>query len=307
MSNFDYSPPSSAIIRARQDDPDALRLLLAQRRYYRRAKRWLNLRLFGMAVIGLAAPVISVANADLAVYAGAVAGLWLFLGRTLLVFLQSLTTAKAAAVQESFDFYVYGMPTGIERSELPSLEQIAKKAGPDEMLDESARTERLYEWYPIDDANSGVVTVAIAQRANASYADHLLKTTAVVWAVVTSIWLLALVGLSIAVKLSLLTFLAGVVLPILPAFLDILQYVIGIWRASLDRRDLAETIQKKLTGSGESIDSSDLSVWQERLYGLRRSTPEVPDFIYKIQRKANERAMHSAAQQLGKKAKDSGQ
>lgn len=303
----DYSPPTSATMRVRQDEPDALRLLVAQRRYYRRAKRWLGLRLFGMAAIGLAAPVISVTKPDLAVWAGAVAGLWLFLGRTLLVFLQTQTTAKAAAVQEQFDFLVYGMSSNIERSELPSLEQISKVAGPDEELTGAARKEKLFEWYPIDDADSGIVTVAIAQRANASYADHLLKTTSIAWAAVTCAWLIALVGISIVAELPLLTFLAGVFLPILPAFLDIVQYVLGIWRASLDRGDLADTIQKRLSGDGDPIDPSDLSIWQERLYGLRRSTPEVPDFIYKIQRKVNERAMHSAARQLGKKAKESGQ
>ena len=45
---------------AKQDERDALRLLIAQRRLYRRAKRWLGLRWFGMLVIGLAAPVVAV-------------------------------------------------------------------------------------------------------------------------------------------------------------------------------------------------------------------------------------------------------
>jgi hypothetical protein len=106
----DYKPPSSASMLLRQDSKDALRLLITQRRLYRSAKRWLGLRWFGMLVIGLAAPVVSVTNPDLAVWAGAVAGLWIFLGRTVLVFVQSAITAKAAATQEQFDFYVYEMP-----------------------------------------------------------------------------------------------------------------------------------------------------------------------------------------------------
>jgi len=96
----DYTPPSSAEMRKRQDEDEALRLLIAQRRLYRRAKRWLGLRWFGMVVIGLGAPVVSVTEPDLAVVAGAVAGLWIFLGRTALIFAQTATGAKAAAIQE---------------------------------------------------------------------------------------------------------------------------------------------------------------------------------------------------------------
>lgn len=98
----------------------------------------------------------------------------------------------------------------------------------------------------------------------------------------------------------------GVFLPILPAFLDIAQYVFGIRRAARDRKDLAGSIQERLEGTGETIDGQDLVVWQERLYALRRSTLEVPDFVYKIRREANELAMHSVARQLGDRAKRSG-
>jgi len=304
---LDYTPPSSASMLLRQDEHDALRLLIAQRRLYRRAKRWLGLRWFGMLVIGLAAPVVSVMNPDLAVWAGAVAGLWIFLGRTVLVFLQSAITAKAAATQEQFDLYVYGMPESIDRSTLPSLEEIAKIAGADDRLEAVALKEKLLAWYPIKKTDSGIVSVAISQRANASYADRLLRTTAITWGVATAIWCVVLVAASFVAELSLLQFLAGVLLPLLPAFLDIVQYVVGIWRAARDRGDLARSIEQRLRGNEDGIEPNDLLVWQERLYGLRTSTPEVPEFIYKFQRNANEKAMHSAAGQLGAKAKKAGQ
>lgn len=303
----DYTPPSSAEMRKRQDEDEALRLLIAQRRLYRRAKRWLGLRWFGMLVIGLGAPVMSVIEPDLAVVAGAMAGLWIFLGRTAFVFAQTATGAKAAAIQEQFDFFVYGIPGSIDRSALPSLEEIAKIAGPDTELRNAAQREQLFAWYPIKDSDSGSVTVAISQRANSSYADRLLRATAIVWTIMTVLWLVGLSVASVLAELSLLQFIAGVFLPILPAFLDIVKYVVGIRRAARDRKDLADSIQERLEGTGDAIDGQDLVVWQERLYALRRSTPEVPDFVYKIQRKANELAMHSAARQLGDKAKRSGQ
>lgn len=303
----EYMPPSSSEMKAKQDELDSLRLLIAQRRLYRKAKRWLGLRCFGMIVIGLAAPVVSVMNPELAVWSGAVAGLWLFLGRTIVVLIQASTTAKAAATQEQFDFLVFGMPQSIERSTLPSLESIAMVAGPEEQLDAVARKEDLFGWYPMSDSDSGVVSVAISQRANASYADRLLRTTAIAWGVATAVWAIGLIIASVLVKMALLTFFAGVLLPLLPAFLDIVQYVISIWRAARDRGDLARSIQERLQGIGDPVEPGDLLVWQEQLHGLRLATPEVPDFIYKIKRRANERAMHSAARQLSDKAKETGQ
>lgn len=292
---------------ARQDEDDALRLLVAQRRLYSRAKRWSGLRWFGMLVIGLAAPVVSVIWPTLAVVSGAVAGLWLFLGRTLLVVAQSATTAKAAALQEQFDFYVFGMPQSIERSTLPSIEEISAVAGPDADIRTVAADEKLLGWYPIDVDDVPTVSVAISQRANAAYADRLLRTTAIVWAVATCTWVVVLVGASVLFELSLLTFLVGVVLPVLPAFLDVVQYVLSVWRAAHDRQDLARSIEIQLKQTEESIDGGDLLVWQSRLYDLRRLAPQVPDLIYRVKRAANERTMRSAALLLGRQRRSRGQ
>src|SRR4051794_18098634 len=95
-----YVPPASSSIQTRQNDAEALRLLIAQRLLYRKAKRWLALQWIGMAGIGIAAPVLAVIWPSLAVAAGAIAGLWLFLGRTALAAAQTSTTARAASVQE---------------------------------------------------------------------------------------------------------------------------------------------------------------------------------------------------------------
>lgn len=304
-SSPDYSPPTSATISSRQNDTDALRLLIAQRRLYRQAKRWLALRWIGMVVIGIGAPVVAVLWPSMAVASGAVAGLWLFLGRTVLVLLQGSLTAKAASVQEQFDFYVFQMPDNANRSTLPSLEDIAKVAGPDDQIRAVAEKEKLTDWYPIEARDDGAVSVAVSQRANASYTDGLLRTTAIVWAVATVVWVVILIVVSLVLGLSLSAFILGVALPVLPAFLDVVQYVAGVWRSASARRDLAQVIEKHITGADGPVEAQDLLVWQERLFDLRRSAPEVPDLLYKIRRKVNERAMHSAARQLGEHAKGS--
>lgn len=297
----DYQPPSTTQIKSLQNEPDALRLLIAQRRLYRRAKRWLGVRWIGMVIIGIGAPVISVIQPDLAVAASGVAGAWLFLGRTWLLARQTAVTGQAAAVQEQFDTYVFGMPELASRTELPSLEQIAEISGPDEELAAVATREKLTDWYPIE-GDDQTVAVAIAQRANASYTDSLLKTTALTSSITVAVWMIAMTGISVLVDLTLAEFLLGVVFPVLPAFLDVVLHVTGVRHSAAEKEELARTIEDHIVGSSEVVHPQDLLVWQTQLFGLRRSAPEVPDFIYKVRRAKNERSMESAARQLSKKA-----
>lgn len=296
-----YSPPTAQAMLTRQDDMFALRLLLAQRKLYGVAKCWVAVRWFGMLVIGLAAPLLSVLNPNLAVWAGAAAGLWIFLGRTCIVLAQQSNAAKAAAVQEQFDFYVFAMPRGVDRSTLPLAEEISRLAGNDDQIEALAAREKLFAWYPIRTRDTGIVAVAIAQRANAAYSDRLLRTTAVVWAAVTTAWVILLIVASVVSGLTLMEFMCGILLPVLPAFLDVVEFVTSIWRSSGDRKDLARAIEERLRSS-DGPETSELLEWQARLYDMRRSTPAVPDAIYKITRNKNESAMHSAARQLSDSA-----
>lgn len=298
-----YQPPTSAYVKARQDEIDALRLLIAQRRLYGRAKRWLGVRWAGMVVIGLGAPVFAAIWPDKAVVAGAVAGLWLFLVRTLLMSRQTAITESAAGVQEQFDLMVFAMPEGPRRSSLPTLEEIARIAGPDEQIPQVAVDEELLEWYPIDESDEGTTAIAIAQRANASYTNSLLRTTATTWAAAVGVWIIVLVAISVAAGLTLAEFLLGAALPVLPAFLDVVQYVASVRRSASEKADLANEIEDRLGGSGDPIAPEELLVWQSQIFELRRSAPEVPDLIYRLTRKKNELAMRSAARQLSDRAK----
>ena len=180
----DYTPPATgATLLHRQDELDALRLLIAQKRLYSRAKRWVAIRWFGMLVIGLAAPAAAVIWPQSSVVLGSIAGAWLFLGRTLLMYVQKKCTEQAAAVQEQFDFYVYEMSAGTPRPKLPSLEDISLVAGSDSELAAVAAREDMLGWYVVADDDPGAVAVAIAQRSNAAYSYRLLRFTGIIWSV----------------------------------------------------------------------------------------------------------------------------
>lgn len=303
----DYTPPATGVtLLSRQDEPDALRLLIAQKRLYSRAKRWVSIRWFGMLVIGFAAPIVAVIWPQSSVAVGSIAGAWLFLGRTLLMHGQKKSAEQAAAVQEQFDFYVYGMPSGTPRPKLPSLEDISLAAGPDGELVAVAEQEEMLGWYVVAEDDPGEVAVAIAQRSNAAYSYRLLRSTGIVWSVVAVLWAVALTTICVVTGLTLVTFLLGVVLPLLPAFLDVTEYIVAIVRSAKDREALYREIESRIGNEDESITGENLRVWQESLFELRRDTPAVPDFIYKLQHRKNEAVMSAAAAQLSKRARQEG-
>lgn len=284
----------------RQNSDEALRLLLAQRRLHSRAKRWQNLRWIGLLILGVAAPFISVLVPGSAVVVGAVTGLWLFVGRTVLAWFETRTMTRAAAIQEALDLYIFEMPATVKRTSMPSLEDIADLTRAPEGLRTAAESEKLLDWYPIVADHSGAESVAIAQRANASYTGRLTRTAVWVWAGLTLAWLVFLIAWSAASSLSFGAILLGVIFPVLPAVLDVVEYLLSTWRAAQDREDLANTIQSRIEG-GNPILAQELVAWQAQMYDLRRTTPQVPDWLYKLTRNKNEAAMHAAADELRRK------
>jgi len=295
----EYVPPTSAEMAHRQLQLEPLRLLLAQRRLYTKAKIWVTARWVGMLVIAIGAPVVAFVVPEAAAAMGALAGVWLFIGGTLFTHLQKSRAYPAAAVQEKFDREVFGMAQSIERSSLPSLEEIVLLTGTDVEVMASANKQGLTDgggWYPIVSGQPSVNTIAICQRANVSYSNRLLRVTATVWIVFIAVWAAALVTLSLVLDLSLGTFLLGIAFPLLPAFLDVSQYVSSLRRAAADRRDLALSIEKRI--ELDDVAAEDLLAWQETIFGIRRDTPEVPDIIYWLARRGNERAMHIGAAAL---------
>lgn len=293
-----YTPPSSDAIIARQNEEASIRLLLAQRRLYSNAKIYLNVRLVGMAMLGIGAPTVSVAWPEVAVLAGAVAGLWIFLGRTWIAAKERFLSRQAAAVQECFDFRVFAMPEVAPRNIAPSLEDIALITSDAKDIKFAAIDQRLMDWYPIKPGTSGAVNVAISQRANAAYMDRLLRITATVWMACTVVWAIALIVTSSVIGLPLRDFLLGIFLPVLPAALDVVEFMRGVRVSARERADLATVIQRRLEDVVTPLDPGELLVWQDRLFDLRSTTPLVPDTIYWLSRKRNEAAMHAAAERL---------
>jgi predicted pore-forming effector associated with SMODS systems len=300
-----YQPPTTPAMIDGQNDPRALRLLLAQRKLYSRAKRWSFLRWIGFSVIGVVAPILTVVVPNAAVVVGAVAGVWIFLSRTWFSSVEQGLAAKAADIQEQFDQLVFDMPAQVSRVPSASMEEIALLAGDEKAAMADADKERLRDWYPFDARVDGAISVAIAQRANAAYSERLLSANANVWLATTLVWSVAAVIVSLIVGLSLPQFLLGVALPLLPALLDVWEQFRSTKRAGEVRRTMADDIEQAVRGrSDRKLASEDLLVWQEQMYELRRRSPQVPNLVYKRARDRNEHAMNATAAELAAVALD---
>lgn len=297
--DHDYTAPAAADIAATQDSQGALRLLIAQRALYAKAKRWTYLRWLGFSVMGIVAPPLAVFFPKAAVVVGAVAGVWIFLSRTIFKAFEGKNAAQGAAVQEDFDRLVFDMPPLATRVPRPTPEDVAELAGSDTEVLGRAKQGGLLGWYPLDRGAAGTVCVAIAQRANAAYSERLQRLNARYWLTVLVVWTVVIVMTSMIIGTSLTTFLLGVAAPLLPACLDIGEQLRSSTQACADRRSMADDIEHAVRGTRDNpLNDEDLLVWQERLYSLRRSAPLVPDLIYARTRRKNEQAMNSAAAEL---------
>lgn len=294
-----YRPPSTASLIMAQDDLPALRLLLAQRKLYSRAKRWSFLRWIGFSLIGVAAPILTVTVPSAAVAVGALAGVWIFLSRTLFSSAEQERAAKAADIQEQFDLRVFKMPHQVSRVPSASMEEISALVGDDASALREIDNERLRSWYPFDSRLNGTTSIAIAQRANAAYSERLLNANANVWLAITVLWSCAAVIVSLVVGLSLSAFLLGVALPLLPALLDVWDQYRSTKRAGAVRRSTADDIERYVRGQADrELAPEDLLLWQDQLYELRRRAPQIPNLVYKRARPRNERAMNAAVAEL---------
>jgi len=286
-----------------QNDAQALRLLLAQRRLYTRAKWWSFLRWIGFSVIGVSAPILTAVVPQAAVIVGAIAGVWIFLSRTWFSSVEQNVAAKAAEIQERFDQRVFGMPELVTRVPSASIEEVVQLVGDDKAALADADRERIKDWYPFDGRVDGAMSIAIAQRANAAYSERLLNANANVWLTVTLAWSATAVIIGVIVGLTFTQFLLGVALPLLPALLDVWDQFRLTKRAGEVRRAMADDIEKAVRGrSDRELSPEDLLLWQDQTYELRRTSPQVPNLVYKRARDRNEQAMHTAAAELAEMA-----
>ncbi len=168
-----YRPPSAKEIAKAQNTDASLELLLAQRRFYSRAKVWTTVRGLGIGMVAIAAPLLAAFWEPATVAAATVAAIWYVLNRVLFRSLERGDAARGATVQEQFDTTIFGMPTiAVREPRVPPEDIVRINMGGGDR-NRQFRVEQLRDWYPIQIDVPGRIAIAIAQRGNAAYSRRL--------------------------------------------------------------------------------------------------------------------------------------
>lgn len=302
-----YIPPSSAEIAQAQNVDANLRLLLAQRRLYSRAKIWTGIRGFGVGAVAAGGPVLTAISPSAAVPVATIAALWYVLNHVLFKSLERRGAIRAATVQEQFDTRIFGMPTIAVRDVRVLPEDISRITGAGKERRRRYSVEKLRDWYTIQPDVSGAVAIAIAQRGNVAYTRRLLDRNAALWFLVLVVWSLVVIGISLASGFSLATFLLVAAIPVMPPLVDAWEEFRLVRAAGREREALANEIQDAILASAtEPISNEKLVAWQGQLFALRRDAPLVPDWLYRLLRSRSEAEMSEAAEMIANRARSGG-
>lgn len=295
-----YEPPAAESIDSAQNSDANLKLLLAQRRLYSRAKVWTTIRGLGVGIVAIAAPLLAAFWEPATVPAATVAAVWYVLNRVLFRRLERRDATRGATVQEQFDTTVFGMPTIAVREPRVLPEDIARITKSGAQRRRLYRVEQLRGWYPIQTDLPGRIAIAIAQRGNAAYSRRLMQRHASLWLALLGSWAVAAVVIALCVGFSLETFLLAVAIPVMPPLVDAWDGFVRVRASAREQEALANEIQDAINADiTRPIRPEQLVAWQSQLFALRREAPLVPDWLYWLLRTGNEAEMSESAETIG--------
>ncbi|MDQ4145676.1 MAG: S-4TM family putative pore-forming effector [Actinomycetota bacterium] len=270
----------------RQNDPEQIELLAAQRVLYSRAKRVHLFKILGTLVLAAVAPIVLHLVPAWGPSLGAVAGLCIFVSRIALDGFEQRLQRRAALVQEEFDTRVLGLPWNRALGRRVAHEDVTAAA-----RKYSDRSD-LRDWYPIPQA-AGIARVLICQRTNAVWGrrQHVgygwfIAGAGVAWTVVGIL-------IAIATDATLAEYLVAILLPSLPALLDASDRAKGHLSASTARGELEAAIDDDLGTPGSSLDNC--RHFQDQIFHLRANAPQIPDWWYRLFRKTYDADATAAA------------
>lgn len=147
-------------LKARQEDPAQLGLLLALRRVGRQSKRARLLRVGVSLGIALAGPLLTTLHLLSYDIVGSIAGVWVLVG-LVLGYLERPLVDQAARLSEEFDCAVFGLPWETAHGRPAQRERLSDLS---KGVEQGVARERLHGWYVVDDEVPGVLAVLVCQR-----------------------------------------------------------------------------------------------------------------------------------------------
>jgi len=286
----------------RQELPENIELLAAQRSLYSRAKIILGLQMVISIPIAVCAAIFTIASPELKGYIA----LWGMLTLYFDLFFFTPRVKKlrdsASRVQELFDIKVLGIDwNDIAVGKKPDPELVheeAQKYGLDE-----AKKAGLKNWYPvIIDTVPEIFGIVISQRTNVWWDCKMRRKYACFIRIVLLSIALVLIGYGLYDKKDMFEFLTFIVAPLASTYVFGYRQMMEHTDAAdrLDRlKDLAEKVWADAI-SGKEISSIKINcrALQDQIFDNRRRNPPVFDFLFKWFRDRNENLMNKGAEAL---------
>lgn len=260
-----------------QNTNHCIELLAAQRIRYSEAKKYRTIRIAVSFGLSINAPIVILLFPELKITLGIVGGIW-----TIVAFLlsarESNMVKEAATIQEEFDTQSFDLEwNNIQSGAKVSNEIIHRSA--------SKYTDKtdLHDWYGDLDGINKNLSILICQRSNLVWDWRLRKQFA--WTIIIALLLLFGLGLGISLylKLSLQTYLIGILLPSASVFILGVKEV----KEHFDSAKSKEGLEKKINSIWEksmttlvSPTKSELRQVQDKIYQLRTNTALIPDWWY---------------------------
>ena len=286
----------------RQELPENIELLAAQKNIYSRAKNIIGFQMTLSVPVALCAAITTIVKPDLNGYI-AIWGILVVLF-DLFVFTPWVKRLQdnAARIQELFDIKVLGLNWNeISVGKRPDPELIheeAKKHG----LEEDKITG-LKKWYPISiDRTPEIFGIIISQRSNVWWDARMRrKYTLSIRILLVSI-ALGLTGYGLYEKKDMFEFLAYIIAPLAST------YIFG-YRQMMDHGDAADRLDKlkELAEKiwSDAMDGKDVAILrlesrmlQDQIFDHRKKNPPIFDFLFRWFRDDNEMLMNKGAETL---------
>jgi hypothetical protein len=295
-ANKPIGPVPPRPIAERQNDDDTMELLCAATWHYGVAKKWHLVRVIGTLGFALAAPVITFWLPQAAAWVAALAALWVLAGRTFLGKAEDTKMHDGVTAQEQFDTEVFG---------LPWHEALAgRPLGHEDIIDASDHItgearDKKKDWYADTTKAPWPLNVVLCQRASAAWSRRAHQNYAQVLTVAAWAWFIAGIVMGVVAHVSLAGYLIMLFLPSQPAFLDAMELIrshraAGVQKARVET--MADALWEKGAADPSLVTVADCRAVQDHSYRLRRHSPQVAEWYYRLRRNRDEHAMKRATE-----------
>ncbi|RED32292.1 S-4TM family putative pore-forming effector [Paenibacillus sp. VMFN-D1] len=282
----------------KQNESQYIKLLVAMRYYYNKAKLIHRVRVYGVfaaAIISGFLGKIFPSVTWLLVLSAVLSAGWLIIHRLVLMDLEKSYTKRAATIQEEFDTKLFGL------SWHKSL--VGSPIKPEQIAEANIRfkgeRDKLKDWYVGLSSSEKWLNVLIAQRMNLAWDSNLRKRYA--YLVLTLTILCGVVTILLSLQTPLLTYILSFLFPTLPILLHGFETFRDHLRRSKSCEQLGSEVLTTYNQNKEHI-SPDINQrcreYQDAIFHKRCDITLIPNRLYWLSRNQDDSLFKTVNEEL---------